>query len=128
MEKFELKESFKTPRILIDFERGLINITGRSSLENPQDLYPRINNIIQQYCENPKQTTNVLIDLEYYNEASANYLFEILHLLNNSSILNKSTLKIFWHYDPDDYGIIGDINKTQNILTCKVYAIAYELL
>jgi len=28
MQKFEIKESIKIPRILIDFERGIINLMG----------------------------------------------------------------------------------------------------
>lgn len=127
MEKFEIKESIKIPRILVDFERGVINFTGRSTLEKPEEFYPKIIDVINQYISNSKQSTNVLIDLENYNDSSANYLFQILQLLDCLTKENKSELKIFWHYDPDDYGIIGDINKMKDTLTCNVYDLAYEL-
>lgn len=127
MKKFEIKESIKIPKILVDFERGVINFIGKSTLEKPEEFYPKIIEVITQYVNNPKQTTNVLIDLEAYNDKSANYLFGILQQLDYLTKDNKSELKIFWHYDPDDYGIIGDINRMKETLTCNVYALAYEL-
>jgi hypothetical protein len=127
MEKFELKESIKVPRILIDYKKGEIKLTGRSTLNNPQEFYPRIIELFKLYVENPKSETTVLIDLEYYNQESSTYLFEIISLLNSLNNEQKSNTRIFWHFDPDDYGIIGDINKLKAELNCNIIAIAYEL-
>jgi len=127
MIKFELKESIKVPRILIDYKKGEIKLTGRSTLNNPQEFYPRIIELFKLYVENPKSETTVLIDLEYYNQESSTYLFEIISLLNSLNNEQKSNTRIFWHFDPDDYGIIGDINKLKAELNCNIIAIAYEL-
>lgn len=127
MEKFELKESIKVPRILIDYKKGEIKLTGRSTLGNPQEFYPRIIELFKLYVENPQPETNLLIDLEYYNQESSNYLFEIIALINSLTTENKSNVRMFWHFDPDDYGIIGDINKLKAELNCNIIAIAYEL-
>ena len=127
MEKFEIKESLKIPRILIDFDRGILNFIGRSTLENPQEFYPKIIDLIDQYINHPKPITKVLIDLEYYNALSAIYIFEILKKLDGLNSNNKSEVKILWHYDPDDYGIIGDINKAKTIINCNIFAIEYAL-
>jgi hypothetical protein len=127
MEKFELKESIKVPRILIDYKKGEIKLTGRSTLSNPQEFYPRIIELFKLYVENPQPETNLLIDLEYYNQESSNYLFEIIALINSLTTENKSNVRMFWHFDPDDYGIIGDINKLKSELNCNIIAIAYEL-
>ncbi len=127
MQKFEIKESIKIPRILIDFERGVINFIGRSTLEKPEEFYPKIIDVINLYINSPQPTTKILIDLEYYNTKSAEYIFLILKKLDVLSQENKSEVKLFWHYDPDDYGIIGDINKIKPDLHCNIYAIEYEL-
>ena len=127
MQKFEIKESIKIPRILIDFERGIINLIGRSTLEKPDEFYPKVIDVINLYINNPHQTTKVLVDLEYYNTKSAEYRFLILNRIDSLHKENKSEVKIFWHYDPDDYGIIGDINNLKATLQSNVYAIEYEL-
>ncbi|MBX2958446.1 MAG: SiaC family regulatory phosphoprotein [Flavobacteriales bacterium] len=127
MKKFELKESIKVPRILIDYTKGEIQLTGRSTINNTQEFYPRIMELFQLYVDNPKPKTKVLIDLEYYNKESATYLFEIIKMLSTLSEENKSETRIFWHFDPDDYGIIGDINKLKTELNCNITAIEYEL-
>ncbi|MBI2280575.1 MAG: DUF1987 family protein [Bacteroidetes bacterium] len=128
MNKFEIKESAKIPRILIDFEHGIINFTGKSTLDNTKEFYPRIIDVVNQYINNPKHITNVLIDLEYYNAESAKYLFEILKNLDTLTTEHADEVKIFWHYDPDDYRIISDINKIKATLKCNVFAIEYELI
>ncbi len=128
MEKFELKESIKIPRILIDYKKGKIRITGKSTLNNPSELYPRLIEMFQLYISNPKPITYVLIDLEFYNTASAKYLFSIIKLLVQLDKDNKSELKISWYYDPDDYTIIGDINRLGKELSHPINAFAYELI
>jgi hypothetical protein len=127
MEKFELKESIKVPRILIDYNKGELKLTGRSTLNNPQEFYPRIMELFQLYVDNPQPKTILLIDLEYYNKESSTYLFEIFKLISTLTIENKSELRIFWYFDPDDYGIIGDINRLKTELNCNIIAIEYEL-
>lgn len=128
MEKFELKESVKVPRILIDFKRGKIRITGKSTLENPKDLYPGLINVFNKYISNPQPKTFVLIDLEYYNSESSIYLFKIIEMLVSLETNKKSQLKISWHYDPDDYWIIKDINNISIQLNFKINALAYEVV
>ncbi|HRN41191.1 MAG TPA: SiaC family regulatory phosphoprotein [Vicingus sp.] len=127
MKKFELKESIKVPRILIDYTKGEIQLTGRSTINNTQEFYPRIIELFKLYVDKPQQKTNVLIDLEYYNKESAHYLFQIIKLLSSLNEENKSETRIFWHFDSDDYGIIGDINKLKTELNCNINAIEYEL-
>lgn len=127
MEKFELKESIKIPRILIDYNKGKIRITGKSTLNNPSELYPRLIELFQLYIQKPQSVTYVLIDLEFYNEESAKYLFTIIEMLIDLDKQKKSQLKISWHYDPDDYWIIKDINRLSCKLDYNINTFAYEL-
>ena len=127
MEKFELKESIKIPRILIDYKKGRIRISGKSTLTDPEELYPRLIELFQLYTNAPQSITYALIDLELYNTESSKYLFAIIEMLINLDKENKSELKISWHYDPDDYWVIKDINKLSYDLNYNINAIAYEL-
>lgn len=128
MEKFELKESVKVPRILIDYKKGEIKITGRSTLNNASEFYPRLIKLFQLYVINPQPVTYILIDLEYYNADSARHIFSIIKLLLELEKNNKSKVSITWHYDPDDYHIISDINALSSELNCKINAYAYETI
>lgn len=128
MEKFELKESVKIPRILIDYKKGEIKITGRSTLNNPSEFYPRLIDLFQLYAINPQPTTRVLIDLEYYTNESAQYIFSIIKLLIGLEKNKTSIINITWHYDPDDFHIISDINMLSSELNYKINAYAYEMI
>jgi len=127
MEKFELKESVKVPRILIDYKKGEIKITGKSIIKNPSEFYPRLENLFKLYTANPQPLTYLLIDL-YYTPESRQYLFSIIKSLTELEKNNCSKVFISWHYDPDDYHIISDINKFSVDLNYKINAYAYEVI
>lgn len=128
MEKFELKESVKVPRILIDYKKGEIKIIGRSTIQNPTEFYPRLLELFHLYCLNPQPETKILIDLEYYSDESAPYIFSIIKLLIELDTQKKSKITLVWDYDPDDYHIIKDINSLSSQLNFKINAYAYELI
>lgn len=128
MEKFELKESATTPRVLINFKKGKIKLTGTSILVNPHDFYPKILKIAQQYFDNPQPITNVTIDLEYYHQNSFNYIFQFIELLIGLEKFKQSKLNLVWHYHPLDVGIIDDISLVSNTLDFKINAMSYELV
>lgn len=126
MEKFELKESVKVPRILIDYQKGEIKITGRSTLNNPSEFYSRLIKLFQLYTLNPQPITYILVDLEYYHPDSSVHIFAIIKMLLDLEKKNKSKVAISWHYDPDDYYIIKDINQLSVEMNFKINAYAYE--
>lgn len=128
MEKFELKESATTPRILINFKKGKIKLIGTSTLHNPEDFYPKILKIAQNYFDNPLKETKVTIDLEYYHQNSFNYIFQFVELIIGLEKFNRTKLKMVWHYHPHDKGIEEDIALISSTLNYHIPTMCYELV
>jgi hypothetical protein len=83
----ELKDIFidptnKTP--LIDFNHltGDLILAGRSIPENTNDLYEPVCSWVTEYINNPRPTTNLRLNLEYFNTASAIWLAKIVRTLS----------------------------------------------
>jgi hypothetical protein len=82
----ELKNIFieptsKTPQIDLNHLTGELIFSGRSIPENAVDLYEKILKWVNQYVENPKHTTNLRLNLEYFNTASSIWLAKIVKSL-----------------------------------------------
>ena len=82
----ELKNIFieptsKTPQIDLNHLTGELIFSGRSIPENAVDLYESIYKWVIQYAENPRHTTNLRLNLEYFNTASSIWLAKIVKAL-----------------------------------------------
>ncbi len=117
----------KTPKLVFDLNNGIIKILGRSTMTHPQEFYPSVVHLIEEYCANPHQHTRLIIDLEYYNSLSKRFLLKIVELISHIDLKRNHTVKISWHYDPDDVGIAEDIKTFSKIIQFRINAIAYEL-
>lgn len=117
----------KNPKFIFDLNAGIIKILGRSTMNQPHNFYPSVISLIEEYAQNPVEKTRLIIDLEYYNSLSARYLLRIVELVSRIEIKKNHTVKITWHYDPDDKGIASDIKLFSKIIDFKIKAVAYEL-
>jgi hypothetical protein len=122
---FIQKNDNKNPKLVFDLNNGIIKIIGRSTMKQPQEFYPSVISLIEEYCENPAEETKLIIDLEYYNILSSRYLLKIVDVLSN--LQHKHKIKISWHYNPDDIDIAKDIQLFSKIIRFDIKAIAYEL-
>ncbi|PIQ15045.1 MAG: hypothetical protein COW67_10530 [Flavobacteriales bacterium CG18_big_fil_WC_8_21_14_2_50_32_9] len=128
MEKFELKESATTPRILINFKKGKIKLIGTSTLHNPEEFYPKVLNIAQKYFDKPLEETKVTIDLDYYHQNSFNYIFQFIELIVGLEKFKRTKLKMMWHHHPLDQGIAEDIALISKTLDYQIPTMSYELV
>ncbi len=94
---------------------------------NPQEFYPSVIHLIEEYCENPHQHTKLVIDLGYYNSMSSRFLLRIVELISRLDLKRNHTVKINWFYDPEDLGIAEDIRLFSKIIHYRINAVAYEL-
>ena len=84
---------------------GQIYISGRSIHEDPAKFFDPLYEWIDSYCKNPVETTNVIIELEYFNSGSARYILKILKRLGE--LINEGKkLIINWHYEEGDDDIL----------------------
>jgi hypothetical protein len=82
----ELKNIFleainKKPQIDLNHFTGELILSGRSIPENATDLYDQILKWVKQYAKDPRHTTNLRLNLEYFNTASSIWLAKIVKVL-----------------------------------------------
>jgi hypothetical protein len=98
----------KTPQLLLDNNKGLIEMRGSSIMEDATAFYDPIMHWLYEYVSNPKDTL-VNIDLEYFNTSSAKILLIFFRTL---STIQKSgyKLEVNWYFEDDDDEIIESGN------------------
>jgi hypothetical protein len=94
----------KTPQLLLDNKKGLIEMKGSSIMEDATAFYDPLMRWLYEYVSNAKDTV-VNIDLEYFNTSSAKILLIFFRTL---STIQKSgcNLEVNWYFDEDDDEII----------------------
>jgi hypothetical protein len=84
MDKFQnliIEQTPKTPQVSLDHLTGELILSGRSIPENATKLYEPILNWVSEYILNARPTTNLRLDLEYFNTASSLWLAKILNVI-----------------------------------------------
>ena len=100
MENLKLDGSAKTPTVQFDAANGTLELKGRSIPENSVEFYKPLVEWIGSYGDGAKDTTQVNIQLEYFNTSSSKCILDVFKKLE--SINNKSSITINWHYEEDD--------------------------
>lgn len=107
----------KTPQIDLNQFTGELILAGRSIPENVAKVYDPVLAWIGEYIKSPHKTTNLRLNLEYFNTASSIWLAKIIKTL---STINKPDYILFIHLyidiedtdtlDQDDIkGIMGSL-------------------
>ena len=89
-----------TPEIVLDSERGIFTITGRSIPENAVSFYKPVLDWLQDYSKKPLEHTDIHFRYDYFNTASAKQIAKIMLATERLSKQNKVTVK--WHYASGD--------------------------
>jgi hypothetical protein len=76
-----IEGSPKTPYVELNHLTGDFIFSGRSIPENAAKVYEPILNWMSEYILNAKPTTNLRLNLDYYNTASSLWLAKILKVL-----------------------------------------------
>ncbi len=119
METITLQESPKTPYILMDPEKGLIEIKGRSIPENSVEFYRSVNNWLNEYAQGDMKPTKVRFQLEYFNTSSSKCILDIFKKLE--AMHRKGwDVNISWCYDEDDEDMYESGEDYQSILSCPI--------
>ncbi|MFT4679033.1 MAG: hypothetical protein ACI9RU_002924 [Litorivivens sp.] len=98
MEDIRIQGSPKTPTVNFISSEGLLEIKGRSIPENSIEFYKPLIDWIESYAQQPNDSSNVNIQLEYFNTSSSKC---ILDLFKKLEAINK-TITINWYYEEDD--------------------------
>jgi hypothetical protein len=82
----ELKSLFiepttKSPQVDFNHLTGELILSGRSIPENAVELYENVYKWVLEYIKNPRHTTNLRYNLEYFNTSSSIWLAKIVKAL-----------------------------------------------
>ena len=102
MNPLSIKGTMKTPTILSDTDKGVIEIRGRSNPENANAFYKPLIEWIDEYVKNPVDKTTVNLELEYFNTTSSKCILSLLKKLESSKDSTRDVI-VNWYYEKDDY-------------------------
>jgi SiaC family regulatory phosphoprotein len=101
MERIVIEGTPKTPTILFDMTSGFLEIKGRSIPENSIEFYKPLVEHLERYAQQPLNTTNVNIQLEYFNTSSSKCILDVFKKLEVIAKAGNS-ITINWYYEQDD--------------------------
>jgi len=86
LENLIIEQTAKTPQIDLNRLAGDLSFHGRSIPENATKLYEPVLNWVAEYILGANPTTNLRLDLEYFNTASSMYLAKMLKVLSQIKV------------------------------------------
>ncbi len=104
MKSLLIEESGSSPRIELDRERNIFQITGKSFPEDVKTFYIPVIDWIQEYVKSPNPETIFEVSLEYFNTASSKMLLVVLSQLKEIQKQGK-LVKVIWSYPENDMEI-----------------------
>ena len=125
MEKINIESTPKTPSISFDFEKGFLEIKGRSIPENSIEFYKPIVESLEKYGSKPQGVTTVNIQLEYFNTTSSKCILDVFKKLE-SIHKNGNQLVINWYYEQDDEDMLEAGEDYQAIINVPFKMIQIE--
>ena len=97
-----IEPTAKTPQIDLNQLTGELIFSGRSIPENASKLYENVLDWINEYVKKPRHTTNLRLNLEYFNTSSSIWVAKIVRSLCNIPD-NDITLMIHLYFDIDEF-------------------------
>lgn len=101
METIKIQGTEDTPKVTLDKEKEVMEISGRSLPEDVASFYDPILSWLDEYAESPNAKTIFNFKLVYFNTASSKLLLDILMKLEEIHEAGHDVL-IRWHYPEDD--------------------------
>jgi len=116
MEKLFIKETEDSPKIELDYDNKLFEISGRSLPENAIGFYEPVLQWLDKYSSTPLEITIVHFKLEYFNTSSAKQLAKILLLLEKMSEKGHKVV-INWYYQKEDTDMYASGNRFSKLIS-----------
>ena len=89
------------PKVILDKEKGLFEISGRSLPEDVAKFYAPVMDWVLEYITDPNDETEFVFDLEYFNSSSARLIVKMLVELEKLEKMGKK-VKAVWLYKEND--------------------------
>lgn len=109
-----IERTANSPQIDFDQFTGELILYGRSIPENAAKVYEPLLDWIKDYIKTPSHTTNLRLNLEYFNTASSIWLAKIVTALSKINI-EDSVLFIHLYFDMEDFESM-DMDELKDII------------
>ncbi|UXP33176.1 DUF1987 domain-containing protein [Reichenbachiella agarivorans] len=102
MKGFFIRATRITPSIYFNPQKGLLDIRGKSSPENPLAFYKHIHESIDAFgnADTPSLTLNIAY--EYFNTSSSKCIYILFKKVNDLRIDRGKTIKVNWYFEEGD--------------------------
>jgi len=104
MDQLIIESTKSSPEINLN-PSGTLKFKGRSIHENAQEFFDSVIEWIEEYIDEPADTTFVDIQLEYFNSATAKYIIIMLQKLKEVRLKDKKYF-VNWFYEEGDEDIL----------------------
>lgn len=101
MRNLIIEPTSKTPKIILNADVNVFEISGRSIPEDSVGFYRKVLDWIDEYAKNPNPKTNFKFQLEYFNTSSSKCLLDVFRRLEKM-YKSGNQIEITWCYDADD--------------------------
>ena len=101
MESLKIEGSDDTPAVLLDKNKGIFEISGRSLPEDTVTFYQPVIDWVGEYSRQPNSRTDFAFKLDYFNTASSKVILDFI-----ASLKTIKGIKIIWYYREDDEEIL----------------------
>jgi hypothetical protein len=98
---FFLKAERTTPQVSIDDELNEMRFSGRCSPEMVVNFFKPIEDAIDRYFEQGKDSLKAYFSLEYINTSSTKGLINLMRRLDKRVAKGKN-IDIYWYYEEED--------------------------
>jgi hypothetical protein len=105
MQIINLEGTEDTPKIILDKNNGIFEVSGRSLPEDSAEFYQPILEWLEEYKANANSTTDFVFKLEYFNTASSKLILDLLSQLEE---IENVTVQWYYHEDDEDMQEAGE--------------------
>ncbi|MBN1112668.1 MAG: DUF1987 domain-containing protein [Bacteroidales bacterium] len=126
MEVIKILGTDDTPNVIFDLENDVFEISGRSLPEDVTAFYEPLINWLDEYAEDPKDSTVFSFKLVYFNTASSKLILDILMKLEEIHEDGKEVL-VKWYYPDDDEDMEEAGEEYADIVSVPFEQISYTL-
>lgn len=101
MEPLDIRATNDTPKVLLDPEADIFEISGRSLPEDVVTFYQPVIDWLEEYRDEAKEYTEFVFKFLYFNTATSKLIQDILIRLEEIHE-DGNKVKVLWYYDEDD--------------------------
>ena len=114
----KIESTEDTPEVVMDAKNGFILLAGKSYPEDVEKFFKPISNWVDEYLQSPKELTEIVFKLEYFNTSTSKKILEML--LNLETIVNDGKqLNVKWLYSDDDEDMKNAGKKFLSLTNCS---------